>query len=81
LANTPRNWESQYTKWQDSNLLKPEYMTPPMFGWALAHLAWFRAEDRPAWAKYLNSSAKANFKQGLRYLRTSGDTWYKPGRA
>jgi hypothetical protein len=80
LANTPRNWESQYTKWPDSMLIKPEYMTPPMFGWALAHLAWFRGEERPAWARHLNSAARANFRQGLRYLRSSGDTWYKPQR-
>lgn len=78
LANTPRNWDSQYTKWPESNLVKPEYMTPPMFGWALAHLAIFCGEDRPAWARYLNSGTRANLKQGIRYLRASGDTWYKP---
>src|SRR5262249_48234185 len=31
LANTPRNWDSMYTKWPGTNLHKPEYMTPPMF--------------------------------------------------
>lgn len=80
LANTPRTWESQYSKWPESNLLKPEYMTAPMFGWALAHLAWFRREDRPTWARYLNSGARANFKQGLRYLLATTDTWYAPRR-
>lgn len=78
LANTPRNWPSDYTKWPGTNLHKPEYMTPPMFGWALAHLAWFRGEERPAWARYLNSGARANFKQGLRYLRETGDSQYRP---
>src|SRR5688500_17109709 len=29
LANTPRNWDGDYTTWPESNLLKPEYMTPP----------------------------------------------------
>ncbi len=78
LANTPRTWASQYTRWPDADLPKPEYMTPPMFGWALAHLAWFRGEDRPAWAKHLTGGARANLKQGIRYLAATGDSAYKP---
>jgi hypothetical protein len=78
LANSPRNWDSAYTRWPDSQLRKPEYMTPPMFGWALAHLAWFRGEERPAWARHLAPGARANLKQGLRYLRATGDTSYRP---
>jgi len=80
LANTPRNWESHYSKWPDTDLLKPEYMTPPMFGWALAHLAWFRGEKQPKWAQHLSSSARSNLKQGLRYLLATGDSAYKPMR-
>jgi hypothetical protein len=80
LANTPRNWASQNSKWPDTDLIKPEYMTPPMFGWALAHLAWFRGEEHPKWAKHLNWSARANLKQGLRYLFAKGDSWYRPMR-
>lgn len=78
LANVPRNWASDDTKWPNTNLRKPEYMSPPMFGWALAHLAWFRKEEKPIWAKHLTTSARANLKQGLRYLRATGDTWFKP---
>jgi hypothetical protein len=80
LANTPRNWDSQYTRWPDTDLFKPEYMTPPMFGWAMAHLAWFRGEERPDWARHLNSSARANLKEGLRYLLATKDSSYKPVR-
>jgi hypothetical protein len=80
LANTPRNWDSQYTTWPDTDLKKPEYMTAPMFGWALAHLAWFRGEERPAWARYLNLGARANLKQGLRFLLSTGDSAYQPVR-
>ena len=78
LANSPRNWDGQYTKWPKTDLLKPEYMTPPMFGWALAHLAWFRDEQKPSWARHLSSGAKANLYQGLRYLSKTGDTTYQP---
>jgi hypothetical protein len=77
LANTPRTYESQYTKWPDTELRKPEYMTAPMFGWALAHLAWHRHEDKPEWARYLNLAARTNMKQGLRYLLASGDSAYR----
>ena len=80
LANTPRNWDSQYSKWPDTDLLKPEYMTPPMFGWALAHLAWFRGEERPEWARHLNGGARANLKQGLHFLLATEDSWYRPAR-
>jgi hypothetical protein len=80
LANTPRNWDSQYTKWPDTDLHKPEYMTPPMFGYALAHLAWFRGEEKPAWDKYLHWNARANLKQALRFLLKTGDSTFKPKR-
>jgi hypothetical protein len=78
LANTPRHWDSQYTRWPGSDLRKPEYMTPPLFGYALAHLAWHRGEGRPAWAKHLNWAARANLKQGLRYLLRTGDSAFQP---
>ena len=80
LANTPRNWASQNSKWPGTKLIKPEYMTPPMFGWALGHLAWFRGEENPTWARYLNSGARDNLKQGIRYLQATGDSNYKPIR-
>lgn len=80
LANGPRNFASQNTTWPGTDLPKPEYMTPPMFGWALAHLAWFRGEERPPWANHLKLSARTNMKQGLRYLLAKGDSWYRPMR-
>jgi hypothetical protein len=78
LANAPRHWAGSDSKWPGTNLRKPEYMSAPMFGWALAHLAWFRGESKPEWAKHLTHSARINLKQGLRYLRETGDSWYKP---
>ena len=62
------NWPRDVDRWPGTELLKPEYMTPPMFGWALAHLVWFGGEENPAWSKYLQSAARSNLKQGLRYL-------------
>lgn len=51
-----------------------------MFGWALAHLAWFRGEDRPAWGKHLTSGARSNLAQGVRYLSKTGDSSYRPAK-
>jgi hypothetical protein len=78
LANSPRIWHSHDSRWPNSDLIKPEYMTPPMFGWAFAHLAWFRGESQPEWARYLSSSSRANLRQGLRYLTATRDSWYRP---
>jgi hypothetical protein len=65
-------------KWPDSELNRPEYMSPPMFGYALAHLAWHRKEEWPDWASYLNWSVRGEFKQSLRYLQKTGDSWFRP---
>jgi hypothetical protein len=81
LANTPRNWDSQYRKWPGTSLNKPEYMTPPMFGYALAHLAWFRGEERPIWAKHLHWNARPSFRQALRFLHKVGDSAFRPKRS
>jgi hypothetical protein len=81
LANTPRVWDSQYGRWPGTDLKKPEYMTPPMFGYALGHLAWFRHESKPAWARHLRWDVRANLRQGLRFLERIGDSTFKPWHA
>ena len=80
LANSPRTWESQFTKWPDSALIRPEYMSRPMFGYALAHLAWFRGEEKPAWATHLHWNARPDLKQGIRYLFRTGASEFRPRR-
>jgi hypothetical protein len=78
LANRPRNWDAHFTKWPGTNLNKPEYMSPPMFGYALAHLAWFQGERWPAWAKHLHSNARPDFKQAVRFLFQTGESTFGP---
>jgi hypothetical protein len=80
LANSPRDWMSGYTTWPGTALKKPEYMNRPMYGWALALLAYFRDERRPAWAAHLSRFARLEVEQGLRYLEATGDTSYRPPR-
>ena len=81
LANVPRAWESDFTNWPDTEASRPEYMTQPMFGYALAHAAWFRNEQKPEWGKHLRMDARSSFKQGLRYLSATGDSKFKPQHA
>jgi hypothetical protein len=78
LANSPRAWQSTLTSWPGGELRRPEYMSSPMYGWALAHLALFRGETKPPWARYLSLSARANLTQGIRYLLATADTTYRP---
>ncbi len=80
LANTPRVYSSRYSRWPGSKLKMPEYMTDPMYGWAMALLALFRGEDHPPWRKYLRSGAKANLDQGVRFLKHWGHSDYMPGQ-
>jgi hypothetical protein len=54
--------------------------TASMLGYALAHLAWFRDERRPKWARYLRWAPRSVFKQGLRYLEETAGSSFKPIR-
>ncbi len=80
LANNPRKSTGQLSYWPGSKLVRPEYLSEPILGYALAHLAWFRNEDRPAWAKALRWAPRAVFKQGLRYLQKTANSRFKPVR-
>lgn len=78
LANVPRTWLSDFTRWPGTDARKPEYMTQPMYAHALAHAAWFRNQQKPPWARYLRGDARPLFRQGLRYLWKTGDSQFKP---
>ncbi|MBM3302774.1 MAG: hypothetical protein FJY85_22860, partial [Deltaproteobacteria bacterium] len=62
MANSPRVWVTLFTKWPGTQVNKPEYMTSPMYGYALAHLAWFQGQRKPAWIGYLGSNVINDFK-------------------
>lgn len=78
LANVPRAWISDFSTWPGTDVRRSEYMTQPMFGYALAHAAWLRDERKPAWAKHLRVDARASFKQGMQYLLVTGDSQLRP---
>jgi hypothetical protein len=78
LGNSPRNWDGQYITWPGTKLRRPEYMTLPMFAYALAHSAWCRGQPKPDWFRFLSFDLRPCFKQGLRFLNETGDSSYQP---
>lgn len=80
LANNPRKSTGELDYWPGTRLRRPEYLSEPMLGYAQAHIAWFRDEHWPAWAKALRWAPRAVFKQGLRYLQATADSTFKPVR-
>jgi hypothetical protein len=80
LANNPRKSTGQLGFWPGTKLHKPEYLSEPMLGYALAHLAWHRDEAWPTWAKHLRWAPRAVLKQGLKYLHKTSDSSFKPVR-
>ncbi|MBM4327069.1 MAG: hypothetical protein FJ118_07880 [Deltaproteobacteria bacterium] len=79
VANSPRVWVSQFTKWPRTRVNKPEYMTAPMYGYALGHLAWFQGRRKPSWAKYLGSHVINDFKRASQFLFKIEDSSFRPG--
>ena len=74
LANVPRHWQSDATRWPGTDLYKPEYMTTPMYGYALALRTWLREEPTPPpWLRYLASAPRSEFKQAMRFLQACGN--------
>ncbi len=67
LANNPRKSTGELSYWPGTNLRRPEYLSEPMLGYAMAHVAWFRDEDRPAWAKALRRAPRAGVQGRLTF--------------
>lgn len=81
MANSVPLWVSLFSKWPGTRFNKPEYMTAPMYGYALAHLAWHQDTPKPSWKKYLGSHVVYDFKDATRYLFETGDSSFAPGSA
>ncbi len=54
------------------------YLSSVELGYALAVFAHFRGEDRPRWAKHLRTDAAVTLRDGLHYLRKTGDALFDP---
>ena len=80
LANNPRKSTGELSHWPGTELRRPEYLSEPMLGYAMAHIAWFRDEPKPTWSKALRWAQRSVFKQGLRYLQDTNDSTFRPVR-
>ena len=80
LANNPRKSTGQLDYWPGTKLRRPEYLSEPMLAYAMAHIAWFRDEPKPAWAKHLRWAPRAAFNAAHRYLERTADSTFKPVR-
>src|SRR5262249_29761034 len=80
LANNPRKSTGRLAHWPGTKLYMPEYLSEPMLGYAMAHIAWFRDEAKPSWSKALRWAPRAVFKEGLRYLQETADSTFQPVR-
>lgn len=78
LGNSPRAWMGDFGIWPGTNLRRPEYMTHPMFAYALAHTGWWRGNRKPEWTRLLRTDVRLCFKQALRYLFETGDSTFSP---
>jgi len=67
-----RQWTGAFSQgWQTE---RRGYLTEEMCGYALGLFAWLRGERNPGWAKYLEGSAGAFFKDAHKYLEKVGAT-------
>jgi hypothetical protein len=73
LANVPRNWQSDNKRWPGNDLVRPEYMSVPMFAYAMAIRSQMRFEPSHRWIKHLHPSARGEFKQAIRFLNKQSE--------
>jgi HEAT repeat protein len=71
--------------WHEGNMeyfsiSKSGYLSAREFGYALALFAFHRGEEAFDWARYLRPDAADVLKKGLRFLKKTGDTIYRPER-
>ncbi|MEM7229864.1 MAG: hypothetical protein AAF432_13720 [Planctomycetota bacterium] len=73
-AASPREWQSDYSTWPGTDVVRPEYMSIPMYGYALAVLAWLHDDASPGWSRMVRGDVGKYFKPSLRYLGRTNDS-------
>jgi hypothetical protein len=68
-------WQGRLSWW---TLGKRGYLPARIHGYGFALFAFLRGEDNPAWAEHLRLDAAVPLKEGLRYLRRTGDSLCHP---
>ncbi|MFI1912726.1 hypothetical protein [Nocardia sp. NPDC020380] len=70
-ANAAFQFSQNSRGWRSHRL---GYLSPPMFGYALACWTHLRGDPKPHWSKHLDTNPRVYMKQGLRYLRANPDS-------
>jgi HEAT repeat protein len=60
------------------SIARQGYLPARIFGYAFALFALLRGEEDPAWVEHLRLDAAAAMRDGLRYLRKTGDSLFHP---
>lgn len=80
IANNTHKSTGALSHWPGNDLRRPEYLSEPMIGYALAVIAWHRDESRPPWSKHLTWTPRSVLKHALKYLDRTGDCTFLPVR-
>jgi hypothetical protein len=72
------NYGATYSGW---SIGRHGYLSTSVFGYALGVFAYVREEAAPRWARHLRPDARGALRQGLKYLRKTGDGLFRPDNA
>jgi hypothetical protein len=75
LHESAWNYGATYSGW---SIHTQGYLSANSFGYALGVFAYLRGESNPDWAYYLRADAKGSLRAGLRYLRKTNDSLFRP---
>jgi hypothetical protein len=72
--------EADYHEGRESwwEMSRQGYLPSRIFGYAMALFALMRGEHDPVWAKHLRLDAASACRDGLRYMRQTGDSLFHP---
>jgi len=80
LANNPHKSSGELLTWPGTRDRRTEYLSNDMLGYAMAHIAWHRDEEKPEWGGHLRWAPRAEFQAGLRFLKRTADSTFLPIR-
>jgi hypothetical protein len=64
--------------WSWWSMSRQGYLPARTIGYALALFAWVRKEENPSWSKCLRTDAAVALRGGLRFLRQTSDSLFRP---
>jgi hypothetical protein len=79
LANAGLRESSEKSgTWHSWGMSRQGYLPARMIGYALALFAWVRKQENPSWSRFLRTDAAVPLRGGLRFLRKTNDSLFRP---